>query len=76
MTMRIMMLYKTGSEIDRPPPQEMDGMEMTGEIPKTGVLIATDGLEPRSNGTRVRISGKKFIVTDGPFAETKELIAG
>jgi len=74
--MRFMMLYKTGSEIDRLPPQQMDAMETIGEMSKTGVLITTDGLEPSSNGTRVRTSGKKFIVTDGPFAETKELIAG
>jgi len=74
--MRFMMLYKTGSEIDSLPPQQMDAMETIGEMSKTGVLIATDGLEPSPNGTRVRTSGKKFIVTDGPFAETKELIAG
>ena len=46
------------------------------EMAKAGVLIATDGLQPSSKGARVRINGGKFTVTDGPFTETKELIAG
>ena len=46
------------------------------EMAKSGVLIATDGLQPSSKGARVRINGGKFTVTDGPFTETKELIAG
>jgi hypothetical protein len=46
------------------------------DMAKAGVLVATDGLQPSSKGARVRISGGKFTVTDGPFAETKELIAG
>jgi hypothetical protein len=40
------------------------------------VLIATDGLQPSSKGARVRVSDGKFTVLDGPFTETKELIAG
>jgi hypothetical protein len=43
---------------------------------KAGVLLTTDGLQPNSKGARVRISGGKFSVTDGPFTEAKELIAG
>ena len=46
------------------------------EMANAGVLIATDGLQPSSKGARVRISEGKFTVTDGPFTETKELIAG
>ena len=46
------------------------------ELRKAGVLLAQEGLHPTSKGSRVRISGGKPVVTDGPFAETKEVIAG
>ena len=46
------------------------------ELAKAGVLLAAEGLQPSSKGARVRISGSKRTVIDGPFAETKELIAG
>jgi len=46
------------------------------ELAKAGVMLAGDGLHPSSKGARVRFSGAKRSVTDGPFAETKELIAG
>ena len=46
------------------------------ELVKAGVLLAADGLQPSSKGARVKFSGAKRTVTDGPFAETKELIAG
>jgi hypothetical protein len=46
------------------------------ELVKAGVMLAGDGLRPSSNGKRVRISGGKRTVFDGPFAETKELVAG
>jgi hypothetical protein len=46
------------------------------ELVKAGVLLAADGLQPSSKGKRVRFSGEKRIVMDGPFSETKELIAG
>jgi hypothetical protein len=76
--MRYMTLYKPGMESDRPPTeQEMAAMgELIDRMTRAGVLITTDGLQPSSKGTRVRISNGKFTVTDGPFAETKELIAG
>lgn len=76
--MRFMMLYKPGRESDTPPsPEHLAEMgRFIEEMGRTGVLLATDGLEPSSKGTRVRISGGKFTVTDGPFTETKELIAG
>jgi len=46
------------------------------ELAKAGILLAGDGLQPSSKGARVRFSGTKRTVIDGPFAETKELIAG
>jgi hypothetical protein len=46
------------------------------ELAKAGVLLAAEGLHPSSKGARVKFSGEKRVVTDGPFAETKELIAG
>ncbi len=76
--MRFMLLYKTSKESDAPPSQqEMAAVgQLIEEMAKAGVLIATDGLQPSSKGARVRISAGKFTVTDGPFTETKELIAG
>ncbi|WP_047528456.1 YciI family protein [Pseudomonas sp. 11/12A] len=46
------------------------------ELAKAGILVAGEGLHPSSKGARVRFSGDKRTVIDGPFAETKELIAG
>jgi hypothetical protein len=46
------------------------------ELVKAGVMLAGEGLQPSSKGARVRFSGAKRTVVDGPFAETKELVAG
>ena len=46
------------------------------ELANAGVLLAGEGLHPSSKGARVKFSKGKYVVTDGPFAETKELIAG
>ena len=46
------------------------------ELAKAGVMLSGDGLQPSSKGSRVRFSGKNRTVVDGPFAETKELVAG
>ena len=46
------------------------------ELVKAGVMVAGEGLHPSSKGTRVRFSGKQRTVIDGPFPETKELVAG
>lgn len=46
------------------------------ELAKAGILLAGEGLQPSSKGARVRFSGTKRTVVDGPFAETKELVAG
>src|SRR3954469_4066467 len=62
---------------------ELPGTEMLSamgayneELVKAGVLLAGEGLHPSSKGVRVRFSGDKRSVIDGPFAETKELVAG
>ena len=46
------------------------------ELVKAGVMLAGEGLQPSTKGARVKFDGKKRTVTDGPFAETKELVAG
>lgn len=46
------------------------------ELVKAGIMLAGEGLHPSSKGARVRFAGDRRIVTDGPFAETKELVAG
>jgi hypothetical protein len=46
------------------------------QLVKAGVMLAGEGLQPSSKGARVKFNGKQRIVTDGPFTETKELIAG
>jgi hypothetical protein len=46
------------------------------ELAKAGIMLAAEGLQPSSKGARVRFSGKNRTVIDGPFAETKELVAG
>jgi len=65
------------SESGAPPPPEM--LERMGpfieEVMKAGVLLSTDGLLPSSKGMRVKLAGGKFTVTDGPFTESKELVA-
>jgi hypothetical protein len=53
-----------------------DMMKFNEELVKAGVMLAGEGLHPSSKGARVRFSGKNRTVIDGPFAETKELIAG
>jgi hypothetical protein len=60
------------------PPREMwEAMEQFNEeLVKAGIVLAAEGLQPSSKGVRVRFSGKDHIVTDGPFAEAKELVAG
>jgi len=76
--MRYMMLYKPGKESDAPPtPEELTTMgRLIDEMTRAGVLITTGGLLPSSKGVRVSKTGNTITVTDGPFAETKELIAG
>ena len=78
--MRVMVIVKANknSEAGVLPKEklltEMD--KFNEELVKAGVRLAAEGLQPTSKGKRVRFSGEKRIVSDGPFTETKELIAG
>jgi len=76
--MRFMSLYKPGKETTAPPTQqEIEAMgRLIEEMAQEGVLLAADGLQHSSKGARVGIKNSKITVTDGPFTETKELIAG
>jgi hypothetical protein len=78
--MRFMVLIKANadSEAGVMPSEELlaEMGKYNEELVKAGVMLAGEGLHPSSKGARVRFSGKKRTVIDGPFAETKELIAG
>lgn len=76
--MRFLCLYKPAKEEDTPPTQqEMTEMgKFVEELMGAGVLLSTEGCQPSSKGARVRLAGEKFTVTDGPFAEAKELVGG
>jgi hypothetical protein len=78
--MRVMVLVKASEESEAgvmPSEQLLTEMgKYNEELAKAGVMLAGEGLHPSSKGKRVRFSGSNRIVTDGPFAETKELIAG
>src|ERR1700739_2153628 len=78
--MRFMVVVKvtedTENEVALPDPQLMaDLNKFTDDLLEAGVLIGCDGLYPSSKGARVHFSGKNCTVIDGPFAESKELIA-
>jgi hypothetical protein len=78
--MKVMVLVKAtkDSEAGVMPTQtllaEMD--KFNQELVKAGVMLAADGLRPSAHGKRVQFSGRNRSVIDGPFAETKELVAG
>ena len=79
--MRFMVIVKATAESEKegalPDPQLLLDMgKYNEELIKAGVLLAADGLHPSSKGARVKFSGKSRTVTDGPFSETKELVAG
>jgi hypothetical protein len=78
--MRYMVLVKATKETEAgvlPGPEVFEKMWTFNEgLSKDGVLLALDGLRPSSKGTRLRFDGGRTTVTDGPFAETKELING
>ena len=78
--MRVMVIVKASkeSEAGQMPSEKMltDMGKFNEELAKAGVMLAGDGLHPTSKGKRVRFSGGQKTVIDGPFAETKELIAG
>ena len=78
--MRFMIIVKANEQSEAGVmPTEQELMEMgkfNEELVKAGILLAGEGLYPSSKGVRVRFSGSDRTVIDGPFAETKELIAG
>jgi len=77
--MRFLCVYRPGvPENDDPPSQEeMTAMgKLIEEMTRAGVLLAAEGCLSSARGARVRIDGGKYTVVDGPFPETKELIAG
>jgi hypothetical protein len=78
--MRFMILIKASKESETgvlPSEQLLTEMgQFNEELVKAGVMLAGEGLQPSSKGARVKFAGAKRTVVDGPFAETKELIAG
>jgi len=78
--MRFMVMVKATKESEAgvmPSEQLLREMgEFNEQLVKAGVMVAGEGLHPSSKGVRVRFSGKNRTVIDGPFAETKELVAG
>jgi hypothetical protein len=78
--MRFMVLVKASKESEAgvlPDEKMLAAMgNYNEELVMAGVMLAGDGLQPTSKGVRVRFEGKKRTVIDGPFAESKELIAG
>ncbi|RLU05180.1 dehydrogenase [Pseudomonas prosekii] len=78
--MRFMIIVKASPESEAgvlPSEELMTAMgNYNEELVKAGILLSCDGLKPSSQGARVRFSGENRAVIDGPFAETKELIAG
>jgi hypothetical protein len=78
--MRFMVIVKANKDTEAgvmPTEKELTEMgRFNEELVKAGVMLAGEGLHPSSKGARVRFSGKERSVIDGPFAETKELVAG
>jgi hypothetical protein len=78
--MKVMVIVKASkaSEAGEMPSEQLltEMGKFNEELVKAGIMLAGEGLHPTSKGARVRFSGKNRTVTDGPFAETKELIAG
>lgn len=78
--MRVMVIVKASKDSEAGILPSTELLEKMGkyneELVKAGVMLAAEGLQPSSKGKRVRFSGDKHTVIDGPFTETKELIAG
>jgi hypothetical protein len=78
--MRFMVIVKASkdSEAGKMPSEELLGAmaKFNEDMVKAGILLDAAGLQPSSKGARIRFAGNKRTVIDGPFAETKELIAG
>jgi len=75
--MRFMMIVKHAENQGPPPKQLMDAIAILGEeAVKAGTMLGTGGLGPTAQGARIRLSGGKVTVTDGPFTEAKEVVGG
>jgi hypothetical protein len=78
--MRVMVLIKANKDVEEgvKPDEKMltEMMQYNEELVKAGIMLAGEGLHPSSKGARVKFSGDKRTVVDGPFSETKELVAG
>jgi len=78
--MRFLVMVKATKASEAGVMPKREGLEAMGkfneELVKAGVMLAGEGLEASAKGTRVRFGGKAPVVIDGPFAETKELVAG
>ena len=78
--MRFMIIVKASkdSEAGKMPSEELLAAmgKYNEELVKAGIMLAGEGLHPSSKGARVRFAGERRLVTDGPFTETKELVAG
>lgn len=78
--MKVMVIVKANADSEAgvmPTEQELTAMcRYNEELVKAGIMLAGEGLHPTSKGVRVRFSGPQRTVLDGPFAETRELIAG
>jgi hypothetical protein len=78
--MRVMVLVKATEDSEKgalPTPELLAAMgKFNDELTRAGIMKAGDGLKPSSKGKRVAFNGTSRLVTDGPFAETKEVVAG
>ncbi len=78
--MKVMVFVKANAEYEAGQMPSTELLTQMGkyneELVKAGIMLAGDGLKPSSKGKRVKFDGKKRTIIDGPFAETKELIAG
>ena len=75
--MRFMMIVKSAERSGPPPKPLMDAIaKLSEEASKAGTMIGSGGLGPTAQGSRVRLSGGKVTVTDGPFTEAKEVVGG
>src|SRR3954464_10472760 len=75
--MKFMMIVKHAENQGPPPKELMDAIDKLGqEAVKAGTMLGSGGLGPTAPGARVRLSGGQLAVSDGPFAQTKEVVGG